>query len=58
MLAPGLDALEVEDGEADGGAGPSGIVRANSLEADEAGQGAGGGGDEEGLDLGEIEIRI
>lgn len=44
----------MEDGEAEGGARPGGIRDPDTFEADEAGQGAGGGGGEEGLDLREI----
>lgn len=53
-MGPGLDAGEVEDGVAGGGAGPYGVGGAESAEADEAGGKGGGGGGEKRLDLGEI----
>lgn len=47
----------MEDGEAEGGAGPGGVGGPDALQADEAGEGAGGGGRQEGLDLGEVRRR-
>lgn len=55
LASPVLDAEEVEDGEAGGGAGPGGVSAFDPLEADQARDGAGGGGGEERLDLGEVE---
>lgn len=45
----------MEDGEAGGGAGPGGVGAFDPLEADQARDGAGGGGGEERLDLGEVD---
>lgn len=54
LTRPALNTEEMEDGEAEGGAGPSWVGRFDAFEADEAGESAGGGGGEEGLDLGEV----
>ena len=54
LAGPALDAGEVEDGEAEGGAGPRRVRRFDAFEAYEAGESAGGGCGEEGLDFGEV----
>lgn len=55
LAGPGLDAEEVEDREAEGGARPGGVGGPDALEADEARQGAGGGGGKERPDLREVD---
>lgn len=54
LTRPALNTEEMKDSEAKRGAGPSWIGRFDTFEADEAGESAGGGGGEEGLDLGEV----
>ncbi|RHN79761.1 hypothetical protein MtrunA17_Chr1g0180841 [Medicago truncatula] len=54
LTRPALNTEEMEDVEEKGGTGPSCVSGFDVFEVDVAGKRSGGGGGEEGLDLGEV----